>query len=138
MVWCNNDFDCFQYGSHLTNCSMHGTCFHAGFKEYFCSGLGERCHKPQDSVCNHSGECTYPCETHDDCTHGVCVCWQGLSLCSYWWCEQGGLCPPYSHPVNGTLICEPDLTWIEGDCHGYGECDASHIPVGERGCVRIE
>lgn len=142
-VWCNNDWDpCFGNA-----CDLWGNCWHSWPNYYRCtlpwgSPCGDEYHVTGE-YCNMQGYCSNLCETHEDCPGGTCYCTPsitlGVNMCHYYRCRDGA-CPPGTEEVKGTLACRVKTDYLEGDCHvdESDTCDASYIPVGTRGCVRID
>lgn len=137
MVECNDEIDCVNnpYGRYA--CSDYGVCFHYYPGQWSCLNPGVPCDLPLDSICNIRNECSYPCETHEDCPDGMCECDRGLSLCARFYCFDDK-CLDFTHPVMGTRICAPNEDFLEGECINWGgECDEGYEKVGERGCIKI-
>lgn len=139
-VWCLDDWDCV-YHYMVVACDIWGSCHDARENEYECNFMGEPCGYlgiPNGYICGHDYLCTVPCLTHDDCPGGECLC-RRFSACRWFRCYQD-TCPEHTTIVDGTLACDVKPEYLEGDCHGYidGTCDASYIPVGERGCVPVQ
>jgi hypothetical protein len=134
-VWCNTDEDCLTYIGGANTCDTLGYCYHTMPDADDCIyAVGNPCYAP-DRYCNWFYKCTTRCETHDDCFGGACWCGDGSSLCVYHVCEDD-TCPAHTVPLDGTLVCQPEPGYLEGECHGVGGvCDAGYTPVGERGCV---
>ena len=136
-VWCNEHIDCSYYLGDMDYCTHYGSCLHTLPGERWCQfdvGTGDYCWD-NVKICSWWGDCLNPCETHEDCVNGTCVCQNGLRLCVYERC-QDGMCPEGTVPVEGILTCAPEPGSLEGECHHYqGTCDATLIPVGEKGCM---
>ena len=148
-VWCVDDSDCTRY--YLVACTIYGTCYDPWPYFYNCTHPGKYCNDDPYTplvvndmyVCGHNDKCTKRCLTHDDCFGGKCLCYGGFSSCKYYSCiddRKEGVCPKNTVQEDGTLACLVIPEYLEGECHKKdeeGACDFGHVPVGDRGCVRV-